>query len=1347
MIAGVAALAVGFGIVSFTATTANAALPGGITQAQIVMPGADPATVVQPGDELPQGQALQLRVSYDVAARGTTVDFKLGDNANLANLTGLDNNGVEKYEIVDGTTVRVTFKSVEDWPDGLTAGVFRLDFKINDDAGPGSTPIGWEVGTENVGVTIDITDPNPPKPPVTVTENYGKSVSPANIDNQVDYVKDGDGNWRFGGLKDSILDQVITYTLTVDVPNGFTGTIPVADRLPAGLQYVDAAGAPVATGGTVPVTVGGKQWDPAGTASSEAPAAGAFTPTVGADGRSFSGNLTASGAAKLTLTYKVKITDKSAVEGLLEASQPAAGGTGGFAAALKNTATFGADNIDKSATVNVRGSLPGPCPTCNGTFGKSTDWGNDQRNFIVDEAGNIVEPKADIVYTLSAKLSTWNEDSPAQTLTRNVVISDQLAAPAEWSTGTGFITMTGTSPDFTSLTEAAGFTGTADDFKGDAYVGKYAVNGDVLLINVGKNKATDVRIAVKAELKRLSAPLVTNDDAGLRRTGATTVVDGTAFRYRNSATFTYQDGANGSTSKTADIHPVQLPEDRTNGINDSSAFTKDAVDPVLHVDPNAQADVKYKFTINTAKTDPVADLQIVDDFDESYFPLTAGDLAAPNVVVSGSYDGATLGQSDFVLSLVDGDLVIQFSDAGKAKLTATGKQLVVNLTLRTRQLDGKETLAINNYATLRGADEAPDYWSEDDSEATSYDSEIGIEKRVWDKKDAEWTRLLQTGTDANGDMVQNRYIYQVEFRSYDNFTDDAVINVVDQLAPQANFVGFVTSEDPADWSDPAAATVGTLTKDGIVGTYDAGTNRISLSKPAGVWYPVGATVRFRIMVQLDEGSKQVVNGLSWNGTELPPTETVIRIVGQPGIDIEKWNDGEGGAPAYDSETGALTNDGYAGDHDGDSKALNVGEPQQIRFTVSNDGPDRLLDIEVSDQLTGGVGEIADLVCDFPAGGDRTDTTWAGPMEVATQFECTGTVPALQAGQRHSDTATVTAVGEVNGNTVSDSDVWSGHGKSYAVGDYTWIDTNRDGVQDAGEPVLAGVGVELLDADGKVIAKTKTDKKGFYKFDNLEAGTYQVRFTLTEKQAAKYKFTQLNSGDAANDSDAKVGKDQRVGVTKKFVLDDSNAALTTDYPKGYEATEGIDPTWDAGVVEKQYAVGDYVWIDKNGDGTQGKNEPVLPGVKVELLDSRGKVVATTKTDTSGRYLFDELPAGSYQVRFTLTKEQAKKYNFTVVEKGSSANDSNARADKRNPAVGVSKKFVLGDSNTALTHDYDRDFSASEGVDPTWDAGVVEIERDALGETGAQGGMWIAGIGGLGLLLLGLGLMALRRKKLS
>ena len=63
----------------------------------------------------------------------------------------------------------------------------------------------------------------------------------------------------------------------------------------------------------------------------------------------------------------------------------------------------------------------------------------------------------------------------------------------------------------------------------------------------------------------------------------------------------------------------------------------------------------------------------------------------------------------------------------------------------------------------------------------------------------------------------------------------------------------------------------------------------------------------------------------------------------------------------------------------------------------------------------------------------------------------------------------------------------------SIGDRAWNDLDGDGVQDAGEPGLAGVTVRLLDDEGNAVASTVTDANGGYHFDGLAAGDYEVQF--------------------------------------------------------------------------------------------------------------------------------------------------------------------------------------------------------------------------------------------------------------
>jgi hypothetical protein len=59
-----------------------------------------------------------------------------------------------------------------------------------------------------------------------------------------------------------------------------------------------------------------------------------------------------------------------------------------------------------------------------------------------------------------------------------------------------------------------------------------------------------------------------------------------------------------------------------------------------------------------------------------------------------------------------------------------------------------------------------------------------------------------------------------------------------------------------------------------------------------------------------------------------------------------------------------------------------------------------------------------------------------------------------------------------------------------LGDRVWLDTNANGVQDAGELGLAGVTVQLKDGTGTVVQTMTTDANGNYGF-TVAPGTYSV----------------------------------------------------------------------------------------------------------------------------------------------------------------------------------------------------------------------------------------------------------------
>ncbi len=91
------------------------------------------------------------------------------------------------------------------------------------------------------------------------------------------------------------------------------------------------------------------------------------------------------------------------------------------------------------------------------------------------------------------------------------------------------------------------------------------------------------------------------------------------------------------------------------------------------------------------------------------------------------------------------------------------------------------------------------------------------------------------------------------------------------------------------------------------------------------------------------------------------------------------------------------------------------------------------------------------------------------------------------------TANVAAFTLAAGQVRTDVDFGYRYG---SAGDRVWFDTDGDGVQDAGEPGLNGLTVQLLNSGGTVIATTTTAGDGNYTFGNLAAGNYSVRVSST-----------------------------------------------------------------------------------------------------------------------------------------------------------------------------------------------------------------------------------------------------------
>ena len=179
-----------------------------------------------------------------------------------------------------------------------------------------------------------------------------------------------------------------------------------------------------------------------------------------------------------------------------------------------------------------------------------------------------------------------------------------------------------------------------------------------------------------------------------------------------------------------------------------------------------------------------------------------------------------------------------------------------------------------------------------------------------------------------------------------------------------------------------------------------------------------------------------------------------------------------------------------------------------------------------------------------------------------------------------------------------------------VGDYVWYDMNGDGVQDAGELPIPGVRMFADLNDDGVWQSTEpastTDSSGLYGIGGLVPGTYVVRVDTNTLPAGVTPTYDLDG----------IGTPHRASVAVTAL---DQFISTVDF--------GYMPPVD---------IGDRVWFDANRDGIQNASElDNFIGIPVALLDTNGNVVAETVTDENGRYLFEDMPAQSYVLRFDLS----------------------------------------------------------------------------------------------------------------
>lgn len=237
----------------------------------------------------------------------------------------------------------------------------------------------------------------------------------------------------------------------------------------------------------------------------------------------------------------------------------------------------------------------------------------------------------------------------------------------------------------------------------------------------------------------------------------------------------------------------------------------------------------------------------------------------------------------------------------------------------------------------------------------------------------------------------------------------------------------------------------------------------------------------------------------------------------------------------------------------------------------------------------------------------------------------------------------------------------------SIGNRVWFDTGTgggtadDGKQNGGELGASGVRVELYTSGNVFVAFTTTNASGDYLFDNLNPGQYYIHIPASQFQTGNpledYVSSTGNGTNETSDQDVdENGVDavslSTTGISTTVYDLQPNTETTADDETGYTGyldDDNVNFTADLGFLQK-VAIGNTVWLDNGtgggtpNDGIQNGTEPGIQSVDVQLYhvgDTPGVTTpaATTTTDASGYYVFDNLLPGDYFVFIPATEFQS------------------------------------------------------------------------------------------------------------
>eukprot|EP00124_Ichthyophonus_hoferi_P001618 Ihof_evm4s89 gene=Ihof_evmTU4s89 len=156
------------------------------------------------------------------------------------------------------------------------------------------------------------------------------------------------------------------------------------------------------------------------------------------------------------------------------------------------------------------------------------------------------------------------------------------------------------------------------------------------------------------------------------------------------------------------------------------------------------------------------------------------------------------------------------------------------------------------------------------------------------------------------------------------------------------------------------------------------------------------------------------------------------------------------------------------------------------------------------------------------------------------------------------------------------------------------DRNRDGFQTGDLAYPKNLTIRLIDSKGIETNKTTSDSEGKFEFLNIPSGIYKIKVDVPDEVVVNYQ----------------------TGKNKDGVVDVT-----------------VSPAYTApvvfGLMDKTSLIGGIVFHEE-WDADYNRIRVPNPNIIVRLIDEKGNVVNTTRTNAKGQYLFNKVSPGTHTV---------------------------------------------------------------------------------------------------------------------